>query len=301
MSENGKKYLFVIALLLFLAVFMALALYNHPLDYYGISNPVDLATLTGVGLLAGLLGGLLGMGGGVIMLPALDFMLGYSSPTAIGTTLFAVIFTVLSGAHGHLIRDNARLKISLTISLGGIIGILIGSYIFTLLLDQVHVLNLCMGLFFLIPGIIMSRDGLRRQNAIRIDDEHPSLVDKYGISANTWLSGLGFFVGLITGTLGLGGGFLLVPGITYGLGLSVHLAVGSTMLAAVPITIAGSIVKLAQGFVVIPAAIALAAGTVIGAQGGAALIKYFQAWVLKLIFGAYFFYVAVKYIAAYWG
>ena len=260
-------------------------LYNHPLDYYGIASGNELILLCGIGIAAGLLGGLLGLGGGAIMLPVLDFWLGYSSPVAIGTTLFAVIFTVLSGAHGHMIRDNVDRKSSLKISIGGIIGILAGSAIFTMLLDQVAILNLCMGLFFLIPGYMMSRDGVKRQNESHLSGDQHSIAAKYGISDKHWLTGMGFLVGLITGTLGLGGGFLLVPGMTYGIGMSVHLAVGTTMLAAVPITIAGSLVKLLQGFVIIPAAIALATGTVIGAQIGAALIKYFQAWVLKLIFG----------------
>lgn len=291
-----KNYGFILGLIACLVIGLMGSLYWHPLHFYGIKSQNELILLLFTGLLAGVLGGLLGLGGGVIMLPVLDFWLGYSSPTAIGTTLFAVIFTVLSGAHGHFIRKNTRNDISRDISIGGIIGILVGSFIFTLLLNQVPVLNLCMGIFFLLPAIVMTRDGVKRQNENNISGDYGTLVERFGISQRAWLLGLGFVVGIITGTLGLGGGFMLVPGITYGLGLSVHLAVGSSMLAAVPITIAGSLVKLLQGLVVLPAALCLAMGTVIGAQIGAALIKYFTGWALKLIFGLYFFYIAFKYI-----
>ncbi|WP_054693050.1 sulfite exporter TauE/SafE family protein [Syntrophomonas palmitatica] len=261
-----KNYIFILILIICLILGLISSLYYHPLVFYGIKSNHELIILMLVGVLAGLFGGLLGLGGGAIMLPVLDFWLGYSSPNAIGTTLFAVIFTVLSGAHGHYIRKNAHNKVSLDISLGGIFGILAGSCIFTLLVDKVQMLNLCMGIFFLLPAYLMTRDGVRRENDNHISGQYDSLAARWGIPEKVWLLGLGFMVGLITGTLGLGGGFLLVPGITYGIGLSVHLAVGSTMLAAVPITMAGSLVKLLQGFVVLPAAFCLAIGTVIGAR-----------------------------------
>jgi len=301
MKSFLKTYAFVIGLLVCLVLGLIYALSVHPLNYYGIKSGHEVLLLLLIGLIAGTLGGLLGLGGGAIMLPALDFWLGYSSPSAIGTTLFAVIFTVISGAYGHFIRKNTRNEISRDISIGGIMGILVGSFIFTLLLNEIRVLNLCMGVFFLLPAYMMTRDGIKKQNENHLGSTNETLVTRFGISQRAWLLGLGFVVGLITGTLGLGGGFLLVPGITYGIGLTIHLAVGSSMLAVVPITIAGSLVKLAQGLVVLPAAICLAIGSVAGAQIGAATIKYFQAWMLKLIFGVYFFYIAVKYIAAFFG
>lgn len=299
MKSFLKTYAFVIGLLVCLGFGLVYSLSAHPLGYYGIKSGQDILLLLLIGLLAGTLGGLLGLGGGVIMLPALDFWLGYPSTTAIGTTLFAVIFTVISGAYGHYLHKNTRNALSRDISLGGVVGILVGSYVFTLLLNKIQLLNLCMGLFFLLPAYMMTRDGIQKQNESHLSGDHDTLVGRFGISPRFWLLGLGFVVGLVTGTLGLGGGFLLVPGLTYGIGLSIHLAVGSSMLAVVPITIAGSLVKLAQGLVVLPAVFCLAIGSVTGAQLGAALIKLFQAWALKLLFGVYFFYVAIKYITAF--
>jgi len=62
-----------------------------------------------VGFCAGLLGGWIGTGGCSVMLPVLHFWLGFPAPIAVGTTLFAVIFTAISGGYGHLKQKNQEL------------------------------------------------------------------------------------------------------------------------------------------------------------------------------------------------
>lgn len=59
-----------------------------------------------VGFFAGLLGGLIGTGGCSVMLPIIHFWMSFPASLAVGTTLFAVIFTATSGAWGHLVRRN---------------------------------------------------------------------------------------------------------------------------------------------------------------------------------------------------
>jgi len=76
---------------------------------------------------------------------------------------------------------------------------------------------------------------------------------------------------------------------------------GSSLATMIPLAVVGGGIKLAQGFVDLGAGLILAAGTVIGAQVGAAIIKRFKPTTLKLIFGLYFLYVAVKFITAYFG
>lgn len=76
---------------------------------------------------------------------------------------------------------------------------------------------------------------------------------------------------------------------------------GTSLAVMVPLALVGGGIKLAQGFVDLGAGLLLAAGAVIGAQVGAALIKRFKPTTLKLIFGLYFLYVAVKFVAAWFG
>jgi len=76
----------------------------------------------------------------------------------------------------------------------------------------------------------------------------------------------------------------------------------STSLATmIPLALVGGGIKLAGGYVALAAASLLAGGTIVGAQIGAAVIKRFKPATLKLIFGVYFLYVSVKFIAAYFG
>ena len=63
------------------------------------------------GCLAGLVGALLGDSGGIIMLPVNQFILGFSPTIAVGNSLFAAIFTTISGAFGHFRDGNVRVKV----------------------------------------------------------------------------------------------------------------------------------------------------------------------------------------------
>jgi hypothetical protein len=115
-------------------------------------NIVGGITLIIIGLVAGLLGGLIGTGGCSVMLPAIHFWLGYPAPIAVGTTLFAVVFTAISGGYGHLVRKNLDVKATLWVGTSGIGGVIVGSYMFTLLTSHVSLLGLILGLVFLWPA-----------------------------------------------------------------------------------------------------------------------------------------------------
>ncbi|MDD2620472.1 MAG: sulfite exporter TauE/SafE family protein [Syntrophomonadaceae bacterium] len=256
-------------------------------------NSLTLTMLVLLGLGAGFFGGLLGLGGGLIMLPILSFGMGFPTTIAVGTTLFAVIFTTISGGYAHLVRGNTHTRSSLFLSLGGITGIILGSYIFPVLASHMKILSLMLGLFFIFPGIYMIRDALFHRQS--------TAAKKAPVfSRESSLAFFGFTVGFLTGVLGLGGGFLLVPGLTYLFGFPVQLAVGTALAAVIPVTIVGGGIKLFQSFVLLPAALSLGLGTIIGAQLGALSINYFKASTLKLIFGLYFMYVALRYIIDYW-
>lgn len=96
-------------------------------------NALKGVILVVVGFLAGLLGGLIGTGGCSVMLPIIHFWMGYPAQIAVGTTLFAVIFTAISGAYGHLIQRNVDKRAFLWLGGAGILGVLLGSWLFTLL------------------------------------------------------------------------------------------------------------------------------------------------------------------------
>jgi len=250
--------------------------------------------LPAVGGAAGFLGGIIGTGGCSVMLPALHFWLGFDAPTAIGTTLFAVIFTAISGAWGHLRRGNLDPRAALWLGGSGIAGVALGSWLFLLLLPRAKLLNLVLGLAFLWPAVRMVWEGIARQ---RRTTREGSTIPGSG-----WgLSAFGFSVGVITGIAGLGGGYALVPGLIYLFGAPVYVTMGTSLATMVPLAAVGGGIKLAQGYVDLTAGLLLALGTIGGAQLGARAIKRFRPATLKLIFGLYFLYVSLKFITGYFG
>ncbi len=247
-----------------------------------------------IGFFAGVLGGLIGTGGCSVMLPIIHFWMGYPAPIAVGTTLFAVIFTAISGAYGHLIRRNVDKRAFLWLGGGGILGVVLGSWLFTLLSNQSKLLGLILGVIFLWPAIRMVYEGVVQRTMPQREGST--------ITGSGWGMGIfGFVVGIATGIAGVGGGYALVPGLIYMFGAPVYITMGTSLATMIPLAVTGGGIKLAQGFVDLPTGLLLAAGTIIGAQVGAAVIKRIKPATLKLIFGLYFLYVAVKFITSYFG
>jgi uncharacterized membrane protein YfcA len=247
-----------------------------------------------IGFAAGVLGGLIGTGGCSVMLPVIHFWMGYPAPIAVGTTLFAVIFTAISGGYGHLVRRNLDGRAVLWLGGVGILGVLLGSWLFTFLVAHAALLGLILGLIFLWPAIRMIWEGVTQRAMPRREGET--------IPGPTWgWAVFGFVVGIATGVAGLGGGYALVPGLIYLFGAPVYITMGSSLATMIPLAVVGGGIKLAQGFVDMGAGLLLAFGTIIGAQVGAAIIKRFKPSTLKLIFGLYFLYVSLKFITAFFG
>lgn len=248
-----------------------------------------------VGILAGWLGGLIGTGGCAIILPIIAFWMGFPAPLAIGTTLFVVIFTAISGGYGHWVRNNVHLRSSIWLGSAGVIGVLLGSFLFSKIVTQAALLSFILGIVFIWPSIRMIYEGIFPE---RLTAERDKDLDN---ASELSLASFGMGVGTLTGLIGLGGGYLLVPGLIYLFGAPVYLTMGTSLTAVIAIAIVGGGIKLFQGYVAFKAALFIAAGTIIGAQVGAATITRFKPATLKLIFGIYFLYAAVKFILSYLG
>jgi len=293
-----KNYLPTVALLIIIVGLMVIAFLSG--SWVGRGAPqvtvLDGFLLTIVGFAAGLLGGLIGTGGCSVMLPILHFWMRYSAPLSIGTTLFAVIFTTISGAYGHLIRKNLDKKAAIWVGGLGTLGVIFGSWLFTLLVKHVSLLNLILGLAFVWPSLRMITEGSGLAKSKTGGQEEKTIPgSKFGMGI------FGFIIGILTGIVGLGGGYALVPGLIYLFNAPVYVTMGTSLASMIPLAVVGGGIKVVQGYVALGAGLLLGAGTVVGAQVGAAVIKRFKPNVLKLIFGLYFLYVALKFITGYFG
>jgi len=241
------------------------------------------------GLLAGILGGFLGTGGCVVMLPALYFLFNYNLPVAIGTTVTAVIITATSGAIGHIRIRNVDYRTSIIIATSGAVGAVIGSIVFQYLVGQLSLLKAVLGLAFLYVSLRMIYEGtIKRKVEAKAGKTVPgSVLAK---------SSIGLIIGILTGIVGLGGGYALVPSMIYILGSPVQIAVGTSLASFISMAVISGAFKIYQGLVDITAALSLGAGTAIGAQIGSRLVPKVPASYIKLVFGIVFLYVSLKFI-----
>jgi len=245
------------------------------------------------GLLAGIIGGLLGTGGCALMMPVIRFGFHFDPAIAVGTTLTAVVFTAASGAYQHLKMKNVDKETALLTGYSGILGVIIGSIIFGYIKQYGNLIDLIVGIAFIIVSIRMLYEGIFAKGQVLEGKEIPGKPLAKTI--------LGLVIGNLTGIIGLGGGYALVPSYIYFLNAPVKLAIGTSMATFVWIALVGAFFKFFQGVVNIPAAVALGIGALIGAIYGAKLVAKFKPNVLKALFGFLFLYVSLKYILIYFG
>jgi hypothetical protein len=246
------------------------------------------------GLLAGIVGGLLGTGGCAIIMPVIRFGFHFDPAYAVGTTLTAVVFTAGSGAFQHLRMKNVDKNTAIQVGFSGIAGVVIGSVVFGYIKDYGDVIDLIIGIAFIIVSLRMLYEGLLGRTP-----PPPVGTDMPGTVVSKSL--LGSCIGFLTGVIGLGGGYALVPSFVYFLRAPMKLAIGTSMAAFVWMALVGAIFKIYQGVVNIPVAVTLGVGALIGAIYGAKLVAKFKPNALKALFGFLFLYVSLKYILLYFG
>lgn len=298
------KYSFTIVLLAIMTVAAIAVLSIGQSSMTGVPH-LDGAMMTAlvvVGLAAGLLGGWIGTGGCSVMLPVLHFWFDFPASIAVGTTLFAVIFTAISGGYGHFKQRNLDKRVTLWMGGAGILGVVLGSWLFTFLSGKSTLLGFIIGIVFLWPALRMSWEGIAGFRKGKSTSNAAAIPQSQSIKGHpAKLSAFGAAVGVLTGIVGLGGGYALVPGLIYLFGAPVYITMGTSLAVMTPMAVVGGSIKLAQGYVFLGAALLMAIGTIVGAQVGAATIKRFKPHTLKLIFGVYFLYVSIKFIGNYLG
>jgi len=151
------------------------------------SDVLGLVALLITGFIAGTLGGLLGIGGCVIIMPVIRFGFDFPPTLMIGTSLAAVVFTSASGAWNNWQMSNVDNNTTFTFATSGVIGIIIGSFVFSSIARYGSLLDLLIG-FVLANGIffqstfletrrggsIICSPGYFHQQPAHCRDRHPS-------------------------------------------------------------------------------------------------------------------------------
>ena len=185
-----------------------------------VQDVLAIASGAGVGLSLGLVGG----GGSILAVPLLFYVVGIGSPhEAIGTSSVAVAVSAAFGLLGHARARTVKWPCARAFAAAGIVGAAIGAYAGRhfdgqRLLALFGLLMIAVGGAMLLPRRTAGDSGVR-------------LTGGTAARLLPLLAGVGFVVGLASGFFGIGGGFLIVPGLIGATAMPIVNAIGSSLVA----------------------------------------------------------------------
>jgi len=225
-----------------------------------------------IGLGAGMLGGLAGVGGGVVMIPLMVGVLGLTQHQAHGTSLMSLVFTGLAGAVAYSTRGHVDVTAALALAGPAVLTAGFGArYAHALPEWQLKrsfgaFLVVVIALLVLKPWLV----GLSAPAA--------------GVSKVALLAGAGAITGFLAGMMGIGGGNVMVPAMVLLAGFSQVLAQGTSLLAMVPAGLAGAREHWRLGNVVRRLLPGLVPGVLLGTWIGSAVAVRLDEGALRAIF-----------------
>ncbi|WP_370628233.1 sulfite exporter TauE/SafE family protein [Bordetella sp. BOR01] len=249
-----------------------------------------------IGAGSGVLAGLLGIGGGMVMVPILTFLLsargveaGLAVKMAIATSMAVIVFTSISSVRAHHKRGAVRWDIVMRLAPGIVLGSLVGS----------------LGLFAVLKGsylaIVFGVFVLVSATQMLVGARPTSSRDLPGTAGQV---AAGSVIGLISGLVGAGGGFISVPYLAW-CNVAIHTAVATSAALGFPIAITNvlgfviaghnlpNLPPGAFGYLWLPALGCIAAASVITAPWGARLAHNLPVATLKRIFACLLYILAI--------
>jgi hypothetical protein len=239
------------------------------------------ARLVGVGAVTGVLAGLLGVGGGIVIVPALIWM-GFERHRANATSLAVILLTAVSGMLGFAAASALDVPVGLVLGAGGVAGATLGAVWAKRL--SVTVLARIFGVLLLVTGIQMLVGG--GQMAALTGLEAPwTLVISFVVGALT---------GIVSGLAGVGGGVIMVPALVLLLGFDQHTAEGTSLLAICFTAAAATRVNASHGYLQWKPVLLVAAGGVVLAPIAAVFAQRIPADTLGRIFALWLLVIGVR-------
>jgi len=251
-------------------------------------DPMLIAGLLALGIVSGFLAGLLGIGGGMVMVPFITAMLtshgvdpDLTVKIAIATSMATIMFTSISSVRAHHARGAVRWDIVASMAPGIVAGSLIGSLA---LFAQIKgsALALVFGVFVLFSATQMFLDKKPAPNR-----HLPGAAGRFAA---------GGVIGLVSGLVGAGGGFLSVPFLVW-CNVTMHVTVGTSAALGFPIALSNGVGYVmgglrgveglppySLGYVWLPGLLVIAAASVCTAPLGARMAHHLPVKKLKRLF-----------------
>lgn len=250
----------------------------------------------GLGAVVGLLAGLLGIGGGLLIVPALVWMLpqtgiesGVVMHIALATSLACIVLTSGSSARSHLRLGNVDVSLVRLLApgmvLGGIAGSAVAEWVPADWLPRIF------------AGIVLLL-ALQMLLSLKVTGRHP-------IPGRVAIAGSGSVIGLVASLAGIGGGSLIVPYLSW-YGVEMRRSIGTAAFCGSIIAIAGmagfivagsgddSLPPYSLGYVYLPALLGVVCTSVLTTRYGARMVSRLPTPTLKKIFAIFLLFVGGK-------
>lgn len=234
-----------------------------------------------LGLTVGVSSGLFGIGGGIIILPALVYLLKFDTRVAVGTSLLSVILPAIAGVVSYALEANVNLLMAVLLAAGSIVGAPIGSWLLSILPQRAvkwgfiaFMILVIVSLFLVVP----TRD---------------SVVD-IGWLFGAGLMALGLFTGVMSGLLGIGGGVIVVPLLVVLFKESDLVAKGTSLLMVIATGISGTVSNVMRKNVDLPAAFTIGGTAAVVTPLGVMAAYAMSPFIANIVFAVFLGLVIVR-------
>lgn len=238
---------------------------------------------------AGAFGGLLGVGGGMILIPVVTLFLGVPMKVAIGASIVSVIATSSAAQLVYVRRGVTNTRLGMVLELATSIGAILGGL--TAILIQARVLQALFGALMLWTAWGMYRgrhtDGAHQATGIlrqRYVDEALGETVEYGVRRLPLGMGLSLVAGSVSGLLGVGGGSIKVPVMNLLMNVPLKAAIATSNFAIGVTAATSAAIYYGKGFMDPHVAAPTALGILLGAQIGPRIGARLHSRVLRIIF-----------------
>jgi uncharacterized membrane protein YfcA len=233
-------------------------------------------------IVAGFLGGFLGLGGGVILVPFLTLLAGIPMHQAVAVSLATIMANSLVSSTNYVKKGFVDFRFVILLSTFASLGAIAGSYGGGLIPSNYLQIAFAILMIYTIWSLLKKKES---RSEHRISHPHPKALT---------IAIIGFFTGIISSLLGVGGGFIIVPVAYLIFDYSMDTARGSSMFAIGIIATAGSVVYFMKGTLNVEYAGTIMLGTIAGGWAGSQIGLKVKIRVVKLVFAVLLIYLAVK-------
>lgn len=215
-----------------------------------------------LGFGVGTFGTLVGIGGGIILIPIFVLIMHYTPQQAVGTSLTIVFLNAISGTYAYIKQKKVYYDAAIKFAIATVPGAFLGSYLVEYFTGASF--RLTFGLFLMFIAVVMFLRSSSKAANTEFDKETFTYNRTLGILVS---SGVGF----LSSILGIGGGVIHVPIMIYILGFPTHVATATSHFVLAVSSFFGVTSHLILGNVLLLPAITIGLGAIAGAQFGAAL------------------------------